>query len=59
MQYHQGQVTVPRLVAEPQAIGVSISKRQVMRLLISGLDEFRSEACDVLRAGDGGLDHGG
>jgi hypothetical protein len=24
MQYHQGQVTVPRLVAQLQAIGVSI-----------------------------------
>jgi Transposase IS66 family len=51
MQYHQGQVTVPRLVAQLQAIGVSISKRQVMRLLISGQDAFHSEARDVLRAG--------
>ena len=37
-QYHQGQVTVPRLVAQLRAIGVSISKRQVMRLLIAGQD---------------------
>jgi Transposase IS66 family len=51
MQYHQGQVTVPRLVAQLQAIGVSISKRQVMRLLNSGQDEFLAEARDVLRAG--------
>jgi hypothetical protein len=51
LQYHQGQVTVPRLVAQLKAIGVSISKRQVMRLLISGQDEFHSEARDVLRAG--------
>ena len=29
MQYHQGQVTVPRLVAQLQAIGVSICKRQL------------------------------
>ena len=35
MQYHQGQVTVPRLVAQLQAIGVSISKRQVIRLLMA------------------------
>ena len=51
MQYHQGQVTVPRLVAQLLAIGVSISKRQVMRLLIGGHDEFHNEARDVLRAG--------
>lgn len=50
-QYHQGQVTVPRLVAQLRAIGVSISKRQVMRLLIVGQDEFLAEARDVLRAG--------
>ena len=61
MQYHQGQVTVERLVALLQAAGVSISKRQVMRLLIDGQDEFldgkpRGAAG---RAGDGGLDHGG
>jgi hypothetical protein len=40
MQYHQGQVTVPRLVAQLQAIGISISKRQVMRLLIDGQEAF-------------------
>ena len=34
MQHHQGQVTVERLVTLLQAIGLSISKRQVMRLLI-------------------------
>jgi hypothetical protein len=50
-QYHQGQVTVPRLVAQLRAIGVSISKRQVMRLLIRGQDAFQTEARDVLRAG--------
>ena len=50
-QYHQGQVTVPRLVAQLQAIGVNISKRQLMRLLIVGQDEFLAEARDVLRAG--------
>jgi len=50
-QYHQGQVTVPRLLALLQAIGISISKRQLMRLLIDGQDEFLAEARDVLRAG--------
>ena len=51
MQYHQGQVTVERLVMLLQAIGVSISKRQVMRLLIDGQDDFLTESRDVLRAG--------
>ena len=50
-QYHQGQVTVPRLVDQLRAIGVAISKRQVMRLLIAGQDDFLAEARDVLRAG--------
>src|SRR3954454_21314070 len=31
-QYHQGQVTVPRLLAQLRAIGITISKRQVVRL---------------------------
>jgi len=31
-QYHQGQVTVPRLVTLLRALGILISKRQVMRL---------------------------
>ena len=51
MQHHQGQVTLTRLVAQLQAIGISVSKRQVMRLLISGQDAFIAEARDVLRAG--------
>lgn len=50
-QYHQGQVTVPRLVQQLRDFGLSISKRQVMRLLIAGKDRFLSEACAVLRAG--------
>ncbi len=53
-QYHQGQVTVPRLVDQLRAIGVAISKRQVMRLLIAGQDDFLAEAQDVLRAGSCG-----
>ena len=51
MQYHQGQVTVERLVTLLQAVGVSISKRQVMRLLINQHDDFLSETKEVLRAG--------
>ena len=50
-QYHQGQVTVPRLVAQLRAIGITISKRQVVRLLNAGQDAFLEEARDVLRAG--------
>ena len=50
-QYHQGQVTVARLVAQLRGIGVAISKRQVMRLLIAGQDSFLAENRDVLRAG--------
>jgi hypothetical protein len=50
-QYHQGQVTVPRLVAQLRAIGIVISKRQVVRLLNEDQDTFLEEARDVLRAG--------
>src|SRR4051794_37413567 len=50
-QYHQGQVTVPRLVAQLRAIGILISKRQVVRLLNAGQDAFLDEAREVLRAG--------
>jgi hypothetical protein len=50
-QYHQGQVTVPRLVGQLRSIGIAISKRQVVRLLTEGKDSFLEEARDVLRAG--------
>jgi hypothetical protein len=50
-QHHQGQVTVLRLVAQLRGIGVAISKRQMMRLLIAGHDGFLAENRDVLRAG--------
>src|SRR5215210_2547699 len=50
-QYHQGQVTVPRLVVQLRSLGIAISKRQVMRLLNAGQDAFLDEARDVLRAG--------
>jgi hypothetical protein len=50
-QYVQGQVTVPRLVSLLNDIGIVISKRQVMWLLIEGQESFLSEARDVLRTG--------
>src|SRR3954467_14058354 len=50
-QYHQGQVTVERLLAQLQATGISISKREVMRLLIDQQDEFLAENREVLQAG--------
>src|SRR5664279_2551932 len=51
MQYHQGQSTLPRLTALLQSIGVSISKRQLQRLLTDKQESFVAEAQDVLRAG--------
>jgi hypothetical protein len=51
MQYHQGQSTLPRLAALLQSLGVSISKREVQRLLTETRDGFLEEARDVLRAG--------
>jgi hypothetical protein len=51
VQHHQGQVTVARLVTQLRAIGIDVSKRQVMRLLIGGQEQFMAEARDVLRAG--------
>ena len=50
-QYHQGQVTVARLLDQVRSIGIDVSKRHLVRLLIDGQDLFRDEARDVLRAG--------
>ena len=50
-QHHHGQVTVERLTTQLRAFGLSISKRQVMRLLIDRHDAFLTESRDVLRAG--------
>lgn len=50
-QYHQGQVTVPRLTAQLKDLGLVISKRQVVRLLIADKEPFLGEAEAVLRAG--------
>ena len=49
--HHQGPVTVERLTARLRSFGLSISKRQVMRLLIDRRDDFLGESRDVLRAG--------
>jgi hypothetical protein len=51
MQYHQGQSTMPRLLALLRSVGVSISKRQLVRLLNENHEEFIAEARDILRAG--------
>ncbi len=50
-QYHQGQVTVPRLAALLADLGIDISKRQIVRLLSAKQDTFLAEATEVLRAG--------
>ena len=50
-QHHQGQVTVARWLVQLRAIGLDVSKRQVMRLLITDQDDFLTETRDVLRAG--------
>jgi hypothetical protein len=42
---------VPRLVTLLSAIGIAISKRQVVRLLIDGKGRFVEEAHEVLRTG--------
>src|SRR5919202_1929066 len=47
----QGQVTTGRLAALLGGIGVEISKRQVVRLLTSRLDDLIAEDREVLRAG--------
>jgi transposase IS66 family protein len=51
MQYHQGQSTLPRLAVLLRSMGVSISKRQLQRLLTDKQESFVVEAQDVLRAG--------
>ena len=51
MQYHQGQTTLPRLAALLQSVGVSISEREIQRLLTEKQDSFLDETRNVLRAG--------
>ncbi|MCP4964707.1 MAG: transposase [bacterium] len=50
-QYHRGQTTVERLLALLQDLGIEISKRQVVRLLIDGKQHFVAEADAVLQSG--------
>jgi Transposase IS66 family len=50
-QYHQGQITVLRLLAQLKSLGIDISKRQTVRLLSGKQDAFLTEATEVLRAG--------
>ena len=50
-QYHQGQTTMPRLALLLADLGVIVSKRQLVRLLIDNQDVFLDEARDVLSAG--------
>ena len=50
-QYHQGQVTIPRVNALLADLGLDISKRQIVRLLSTKQDAFLAEAIEVLRAG--------
>ena len=54
MHYHQGQSTLPRLVALLRSMGVAISKRQVQRLLTdeAGRLRRRSAGRSARRAGD-------
>ena len=49
--YHQGRMTVPALLTYLGDLGISLSKRQLVRLLIDDQDAFVDEAGDVLRAG--------
>lgn len=51
MQSHQGQSTLPRLLALLRSVGVAISKRQLQRLLTDKQESFVAEAQDLLRAG--------
>ena len=50
MQYHQVQSTLPGLLALMRSVGVSLSKRQLQRLLTEKQDIFITETRDVLRA---------
>ena len=51
MLHFQGQMTCERIVAVLTAAGLSISKRQVVRLLTAKLDLFRAEEETVFTAG--------
>ncbi len=50
-QYHQGQMTIPRLLTQLKDLGIDISKRRIVRLLSARQDAFLAEAKEVLRTG--------
>jgi Transposase IS66 family len=49
--HFQGQMTCERILAFLLALGVVISKRQVVRMLTATLERFRAEDAAVLKAG--------
>lgn len=49
--YHRGQMTVGRIVERLNGLGLDISERQVMRMLLDADGGFRAEAEEVLEAG--------
>lgn len=52
LQLHfQGQMSCERIVAYLNDLGVMISKRQVVRLLTTKLEAFRTEDAEILKAG--------
>jgi hypothetical protein len=51
MQHIQGQVTVERLLAQLNGLGVRISKGQIVTLLTVNKDAFHSEKDALLEAG--------
>ena len=51
LQHYHGQVTTSRIVQLLNSLGLSISKRQVLRFLSDNVDAFCDEAHGVLRAG--------
>ena len=51
MQYHQGQTTLPRLATLLQSVGLSISEREIQRLLTEKQESFLDETRNVLRTG--------
>lgn len=50
-QYHRCRVTLPLITGQLHDFGVSISERQILRLLIKGRSAFLAEASGILRAG--------
>jgi hypothetical protein len=50
-QYHKCRVTLPLITGQLHDLGVSISERHVMRLLIKDKEPFLDESSNILRAG--------